>query len=236
MPSTNFQGQVTQAINTVGLLAGLTGAPQERKEQQALEGTLKAAGEMKNQITQQLEDKTLPDTERAALERTIEHINDQVERHSERLTELRPSAKNIQNLMDAYTATGRNRARVQETGAARAEYQEGMEAEAARREEEALAEGAFGTPPEGMVPTAPRYDETRAQKAMERSQKQQAARQKRRSFVRDYLPNIETNLGGKVGDFPKDVQRELGKNYSPKERKEIMDRMDKENKDKGGKQ
>lgn len=227
MPSTNFQGQVTQAINTVGLLAGLTGAPQERKEQKALEGTLKAAGEMKNQITQQLEDKTLPDTERAALEKTIEHIDDQVERHSERLTELRPSAKNIQNLMDAYTATGRNRARVQETGAARAEYQEGMEAEAARREEEARASGEFG---------AQRYDETRAQQAMERSQKQQAARQKRRSFVRDYLPNIETNLGGKVGDFPKDVQRELGKNYSPKERKEIMDRMDKENKDKGGKQ
>lgn len=227
MPSTNFQGQVTNAINTVGILAGLTGAPQERREAKALDKTLKAAGEMKEQITQKLEDKNLPDAERAALERTIEHIDNQVESHSERLAELRPSAKNIQNLMDAYTTTGRNRARVQQTGEERALAQEEQEANRAREEEERAAQGAFGTF---------RYDEEKANQANERSQKQAKARQKRRNFVRDYLPKIETGFGGTVGDFSKETQRKLGKNYSTKERKEIMDRMDKEKKNKGGKE
>ena len=237
MPSTNFQGQVTNAINTVGILAGLTGVPQVRKEQKALEGTLKAAGEKKKEITKKLDDETLPKTERVALERTIEYLNDQVERHSERIAELRPSAKNIQNVMNAYASTAHNQARIDQTRENHANYHADkeaweetnrlyQEAEAARREEEAMAIGEFGTP---------RYDESRAQQANERSQKQAKARQARRNFVRDYLPKIETGFGGTVGDFSKETQRKLGKNYSTKERKEIMDRMDNEKKNKGGK-
>lgn len=226
MPSTNFQKQITSAINTVGVLAGLTGVPQGKQEKKALENTLKAADEIKGTLSSQLEDKTLGDAERKAVEKTIEHINNQVEAHSERIAELRPSGKNIQNLMDAYTTTGRNRARIEQTRLEREKYQEELAANKALQEEMFRARGESGR----------RYDEDKASQAMKRSQEQAEARSKRRNFVRDYLPKIETNFGGTVGDFSKETQRELGKNYSAKERKEIMDRMDKENKAKGGKE
>ena len=236
MPSTNFQGQVTNAINTVGILAGLTGIPQERKELKTLDKTLEAAAGMKDEITKKMNDANLPEEERNALEKTVGYINNQLEARSEKIAELRPSTKNLQNLMDAYTATGRNRARLQTTRNIWEQAQEEREAYEAIGREIQQQWGSFGEPPRGNITVSGfRYDDEKANQANERSQKQAKARQARRNFVRDYLPKIETGFGGTVGDFSKETQRELGKNYSTKERKEIMDRMDNEKKNKGGK-
>ena len=236
MPSTNFQGQVTNAINTVGILAGLTGIPQERKELKTLDKTLEAAAGMKDEITKKMNDANLPETERNALEKTVGYINNQLEARSEKIAELRPSTKNLQNLMNTYTATGHNRARLQTTRNIWEQAQAEREAYEAIGREMQQQWGSFGEPPRGNITVSGfRYDEEKANQANERSQKQAKARQARRNFVRDYLPKIETGFGGTVGDFSKETQRELGKNYSTKERKEIIDRMDKEKKNKGGK-
>lgn len=227
---------MTNAINTVGILAGLTGIPQERKELKTLDKTLEAAAGMKDEITKKMNDANLPEEERNALEKTVGYINNQLEARSEKIAELRPSTKNLQNLMDAYTATGRNRARLQTTRNIWEQAQEEREAYEAIGREIQQQWGSFGEPPRGNITVSGfRYDDEKANQANERSQKQAKARQARRNFVRDYLPKIETGFGGTVGDFSKETQRELGKNYSTKERKEIMDRMDNEKKNKGGK-
>lgn len=55
---------------------------------------------------------------------------------------------------------------------------------------------------------------------------------KRRNFARDYLPQMDTSLGGKVGQFDKPTQKKIASNFSQAQRKEIMDRMDAEAKEK----
>lgn len=67
-------------------------------------------------------------------------------------------------------------------------------------------------------------------KAQQRAQQkgQQQLKQKRK--FSDYLSKLETSFGGTVGDLPKSIQQTIAKQYSSKERREIMNRMDKEDK------
>lgn len=54
----------------------------------------------------------------------------------------------------------------------------------------------------------------------------EAQRQKRRNFMRDYLSKQTTSFGGTVGDLPKNVQKQIASQYTPAERKRLMDAMD----------
>lgn len=67
------------------------------------------------------------------------------------------------------------------------------------------------------------------------SQIQQAKQQQkktRRNFINDYLSRQETSLGIKVGDLPERTQKKITSQYSQYERKKIMNKMDKETKNK----
>lgn len=57
--------------------------------------------------------------------------------------------------------------------------------------------------------------------------KQESQRSQKRNF-KEYLSKLEIAGGGKVGDLPKNMQSAIAKQYSKEERKELMDRMDKE--------
>lgn len=67
------------------------------------------------------------------------------------------------------------------------------------------------------------------------SQIQQAKQQQqktRRNFINNYLSRQETSLGIKVGDLPERTQKQIASQYSQYERKKIMNKMDKEAKNK----
>lgn len=49
----------------------------------------------------------------------------------------------------------------------------------------------------------------------------------RRNFM-SYLAQQPISLGGKVGDLPKDMQKQIASQYSKTDRKKLMDQMDRE--------
>lgn len=57
--------------------------------------------------------------------------------------------------------------------------------------------------------------------------KQDTQKTQKRNF-KDYLRRLEIAGGGTVGELPKHAQNAIAKQYSRKERKELMDRMDSE--------
>ena len=72
----------------------------------------------------------------------------------------------------------------------------------------------------------------RQEKAQEKVKKVKEAKEqqktKRRNFMKDYLSKQETSLGGRVGDLPEHVQKKIAAQFSKSQRKEMMDRMDRE--------
>jgi hypothetical protein len=65
-------------------------------------------------------------------------------------------------------------------------------------------------------------------------EKKDAKQKQRRNFI-SYLKEQPTNLGGKVGDLPLNIQKQVAQSYSPKQRKQLMDKIDKERMSKDGK-
>lgn len=63
--------------------------------------------------------------------------------------------------------------------------------------------------------------------------KQDAAQTQRRNFM-NYLKDMPSSIGGKVGEMPIEIQKQIAKTYSATERKAIMDNADLQKK--GGKQ
>lgn len=55
---------------------------------------------------------------------------------------------------------------------------------------------------------------------------QDAAQKQRRNFI-NYLKDMPSSIGGKVGELPIEIQRQIAKTYSTSERKNIMDTVDK---------
>lgn len=76
-----------------------------------------------------------------------------------------------------------------------------------------------------------KYDEFRAQVANKHAQSQTTAKKKNRRYFLEYLRKQPTSIGGTVGDLPISKQREIAKQYNRGDRKRMMDRMDKEEKD-----
>ena len=72
------------------------------------------------------------------------------------------------------------------------------------------------------------YDEKKQSTAMDRMIKQQEAKKTQRRNFMSYLAQQSTSLGGPVGDLPKDLQKQIASQYNKKQRKTMMDRMDKE--------
>lgn len=73
------------------------------------------------------------------------------------------------------------------------------------------------------------------QEAMKKVANKQDAKQKQKRNFMSYLKEQPTNLGGTVGELPLNIQKQLAKQYSPAQRKQLMDTMDKERMNKNGK-
>lgn len=66
------------------------------------------------------------------------------------------------------------------------------------------------------------------QQAMDRVSRQQDAKKTQKRNFMSYLAQQSTSLGGTVGDLPMSIQKQIASQYSKSQRKTIMDRMDEE--------
>ena len=82
-----------------------------------------------------------------------------------------------------------------------------------------------------------KYEELmmRQQEAMQKVANKQDAKQKQKRNFMSYLKEQPTNLGTTVGELPLNIQKQLAKQYSPAQRKQLMDTIDKERMNKNGK-
>ena len=71
-------------------------------------------------------------------------------------------------------------------------------------------------------------DEKEQSTAMNRMRRQQEAKKTQRRNFMSYLAQQSTSLGGTVGELPKFIQKQIASQYDKKQRKTMMDRMDKE--------
>lgn len=70
----------------------------------------------------------------------------------------------------------------------------------------------------------------RMKQSLEKVAKVNEAKQKQKRNFMNYLKTQKTSFGGTVGDLPYNLQKEIAKGYSPKQRKALMDKIDKESK------
>lgn len=68
--------------------------------------------------------------------------------------------------------------------------------------------------------------ESANRRAQDLVQNKDMQRKTRRNFMRDYLSKQPTSFGGTVGDLPKNMQRQIANQYTPAQRKKLMDEVD----------
>lgn len=229
---TNFQGSINQALGVAGVIAGISGIPQERREAAKIDKLRESARSQRDTIVDTLKDAPSDSPEYAAAKETAQYFDEKLGEATRAKYEARPTEKNAQELLKENIKAQKNKAAISK-GEQRKVEREG--AQARLDEEEAAYQDYLDEQASAYLDEESWYvpnDEARAQQANERAQKQQATRKKRRNFIRDYLSQMQTNMGGKVGDMPTDIQKIIAANYSPKERQRIMNQQDRE---KGGK-
>lgn len=217
---TNFQGSINQALGVAGVLAGISGIPQERREAAKIDKLRESAKSQRDTILSTLDKAPSDSPEYAAAKETAQYFDEKLGEATRAKYEARPTEKNAQELLKENIKAQRNKAAISR-GEQRKLYDE-SEAEAEAARQAAFQEEMDQLMEQGYVPN----DEARAQQANERAQKQQATRKKRRNFVRDYLSQMQ------VGDMAPEMQKKIAANYSSKERQRIMNQQDRE---KGGK-
>jgi hypothetical protein len=77
--------------------------------------------------------------------------------------------------------------------------------------------------------------EEKQKQAMQKVAEKQAAKQKQRRNFKEYLKQQPIAGGGTIGQLSDKAISQIAKQYSPKQRKKIMDTMDKEKMSKNGK-
>lgn len=82
----------------------------------------------------------------------------------------------------------------------------------------------------GPIVTPADPDEILQEQAMLKAAQQQENKKTQKRNFKDYLGKLESSLGGAVGDLPANVQKEIAKQYTSSQRKELMDKIDKESK------
>lgn len=216
---TNFQGSINQTLGFGAAAAALSGKVAEKQEETKLKKTIDVAKGEAKQLTETIQDFKTPDEERDAATKTVDYLQGQVESSRKKLFEMNPKQKYLQDIQEGYVKQGRNEQVIQK----------GYDNASKEAEEQGYQDMIRQAYQDGIE----QYDDERANAAMERAQKQAKARAKRRNFVRDYLSQMQTSLGGPVGELPIDVQKVIASSYSSKERRKIMNQKDRE-KNQGG--
>lgn len=203
-------------------------AQSSEEEGRALEAAYGKAVEAAKKI---IDDPTISDTspERENAEATYKDYNKRMTDAASRALSANPTAERAKKLVELRGSEIRGESYIK--GASADALQRRVENEAneeERQKEEALARGED---PDTGEPMYVSRDESRMASSNQRAQKQVRAKGSQKRRFSDYLAKMSTSMGGTVGDLPKEMQRAIASQYSPKERKKIMDEEDR----KGGK-
>ena len=197
----NFQGAVNEVVNQAGLYSSLAGGPQDLKERIKLGKEEKVVGKQLTNLGKDMvaTNKSLGEARAAGDHHTAAGLVDRVAEQGKELSRLAESSLGIRERQYQLNPTQKN-------------YDAVM-----------TARTRLSSLKENMA-----FLEERQNQAMKRmSEQAQAKKTQRRKFM-DYLAKQPTSLGGTVGDLPKPLQKQVASQYTRSQRKEMMDRMDRE--------
>lgn len=215
----SIQQGVNRILGMGAAMSALSGAVAERREGKRLNNIMDTANTEKERLSQTIQNPKSSDEDRAAATKTIEYLEGQIENSRKRMFELNPSSENLSEIEKGYAKQEINANFINR----------GYENASREAEEQGYQDMMQQAYQDGIE----QYDDQRAGVAMQRAERQARARAKRRNFVRDYLSQMQTSLGGVVGELPPEIQKVIASNYSSKERRQIMNQQDRE-KNQGG--
>ena len=218
----NIQQGINQILGmgaTFSKISEFSPEAAEQRENERLGNVLDTAKAEKERLSKTIKDPKTSDKDRAAATKTVEYLEGQIEGSRKRLFELNPSRENLGEIEEGFANQEKNKKVIKK----------GYENASREAEEQGYQEMMQQAYQEGIE----QYDDQRANTAMQRAQRQAKSRAKRRNFVRDYLSQMQTSMGGTVGELPPEIQKVIASNYSSKERRQIMNQQDRE-KNQGG--
>ena len=231
----NFQGATntmlgmaaTAAMLNPDLKAERDAKTAERKAQKLEE----AYGGVVEKAKEVINNPNIPDTspKRENANQTLGDYNKRMTEAASQALDANPTAERAKRLVGLRGSEIRGESYIK--GASEDAQQRRVENELneeERQKEEALARGED---PETGQPMYVSRDESKMTSSNQRAQKQVKAKASQRRNFNDYLAKMSTSMGGTVGELPKEMQRAIASQYSPKDRKKIMDEEDR----KGGK-
>ena len=231
----NFQGAVNNMLGTAAIALSLN--PELKAERQAKLEEKKANkleeayGWKVEEARKVINDPSIPDNslERKNAEATVEDYNEKMGEAVERAFNANPTAKRAQRLVETRRS---GMAEAENTkGASMDAHEKRILSELDQEEWEREQALARGEDPDTGEPMYVSRDESKMTSSNQRAQKQVKAKASQKRRFKDYLSKMETSLGGTVGDLPEEAQALIASQYSPKDRKKIMDEEDR----KGGK-
>ena len=196
----SIQGDINQALGTLGVLATFSPQLQEHAENIAENRKLKKRQEVLDKqgqlAVQDLQKKFTPDAEGNVT------IDPQTE------SELEQSRKEMMRQNQEQEDISRRRYDLKPTLENYQKWQ--LDASINQNYRDELANIA------------------KQRQAMDRMTRQKEAKATRRNFIRDYLAQQPTSLGGTVGDLSPDLQKKIASQYDRNARRRMMNQMDRE--------
>lgn len=231
----NFQGATNAMLGMAAAATALN--PELRAEREAKLGETKAKkleqayGGAVEEARKVINDPNVPDNspERKIAESTVGDYNEKMGEAVEQAFNANPTSKRAERLVETRRSGMLEDENVK--GAAREAHEKRYWREEAQKEGEEQEALARGEDPNTGEPMYLSRDESKMTSSNQRAQKQVKAKASQRRNFNDYLAKMSTSMGGTVGELPKEMQRAIASQYSPKDRKKIMDEEDR----KGGK-
>lgn len=231
----NFQGAVNNMLGTAAIALSLN--PELKAERAAKTAERKAQkleeayGGAVEEARKVINDPNVADNslERKNAEATVGDYNEKMGEAVEQAFNANPTAKRAQRLVETRRSGMVEAKNTKDASMDALEKRDSREsAQKEGEEQEALARGEDPNTGEPMYVSR---DESKMTSSNQRAQKQVKAKASQRRRFKDYLSKMETSLGGTVGELPAEAQAYIASQYSPKDRKKIMDEEDR----KGGK-
>ena len=206
-----IQGNINQALGTLGALSTFSPQLQDHAEKMAEKGKIKKEEKvLKEQIA------AATSTGNALKPQVEEDINKRTLDLAKRKYELNPSEETYKEYARQIPGKPIN----EDPEIIHQERMEGVSDLARRNAEYNYAyQQAYGREMSNLAAQ---------QQAMDRVSRQQEAKKTQRRNFMSYLAQQPTSLDGTVGELPMQLQKQIASQYSKSQRKTMMDRMDKE--------
>ena len=206
----SIQGEINQALGTLGALATFSPQLQEHAENMAEKRKIK-----KEEKALKEQGEAIASSNSSIRPEVEEDINKRTRELARRKFELNPSAETYSE----YAKTLPTKIK-EDPEILHEERMAGVQDEARRKAE---YDNAYR---EAYNQELSRLD--KMSQAMSRVGRQSEAKKTQKRNFMDYLAQQPTSLGGTVGDLPKDLQKQIASQYSMNQRRTMMDRMDRE--------